>query len=318
MAFSKFSTFVGIGKETTLGTAVAPDLYLPVTDAKPEDLPSYVADTGMRGSAVEAYNEIRTQGNGTYEIDGPVYMDTIGIPLLAVLGSEDVTGTSAPYTHAFAGNNTSTMQPPTWTISDYNGNNTRQFPGAMCSQLEFTYSADALLSYKAMWSTFPSTTTTSPTETFSTNKATAGYVGVLKFGGTQATNVESGTLTISRAVNVVKGITGTTDPATIFGGAVSVTGQFTAIYDANAETDYLAAMLAGDSTTFDLKFTNGSDSLEFVCTDALFTKAPISRGKDYIEITVDFTAVANTTDANTAGGGYSPIKATLTNSQPAY
>lgn len=314
MAFSKYASFVGLAKETVPGTAVAATAFLPVTDAKPEDLPTYVPDTGMRGSAVESYNEVRTQGSGTYGFDGPVYMDTIGNLLKALLGAEDISG-AGPTLHKFASLNSGTMQPPTYTISDYNGNNTRQFPFATCSQLVFNYSADALLSYTSTWDTFPSATTSKPTQTFSAKTANAGYLGVLKFGGTQATNIESGTLTLARATSVVKGITGTTSPVSIFGGAVSATGQFTALYDANAETNYLAAMLSGSSTTFDLKFTNGADFLEFTCTQALFTKAPISRGKDYLEITVDFTGVANTTDANTAGGGYSPISASLSNSQ---
>jgi hypothetical protein len=33
-----------------------------------------------------------------------------------------------------------------------------------------------------------------------------------------------------------------------------------------------------------------------------------------MEITISFTGVANTTDVTTAGGGFSPIKATITNS----
>jgi hypothetical protein len=77
---------------------------------------------------------------------------------------------------------------------------------------------------------------------------------------------------------------------------------------------FLTPMLNGTATAIDVTYTNGADSLNLHCTNGLFTKAPVSRGGNgWMEISVDFTGVANTTDANTAGTGYSPIKATLIN-----
>jgi hypothetical protein len=40
--------------------------------------------------------------------------------------------------------------------------------------------------------------------------------------------------------------------------------------------------------------------------------ADITRGKDYVEVPITWTAIANTTDIGTSGG-YSPIKVTVQN-----
>ena len=61
-----------------------------------------------------------------------------------------------------------------------------------------------------------------------------------------------------------------------------------ALYSSSSETRDLATMLAGTSTTYEASFTNGADILDLVASNALFTKAPISRSsKDWVEITVD-------------------------------
>jgi len=314
MAVSVYPSFLGMAKETTYGTAVAATTFTPATSLAPEDVKNYVGDQAMRGSAVDSYNQLATQGWSTYSYDQPVYMDTIGVPLKGILGAEDLSG-AGPYTHVFATMNTGTYQPPSYTLSDYNGFNTRQFPGFMFSQVQFTLSPTGLLTASVQGTGLASATTTKPTQTFSAKTASAGYTGVITLGGTATTLVENATFTIARQVNPITAVNNSTSPTAIWAGSVSVTGQMTLIYN---DDTFLTPMLGSTSTSVDILYTNGADSLKLHCTSGLFTKAPVTRGGNgWMEITVDFTGVANTTDANTAGTGYSPVKATLINTTSA-
>lgn len=312
MAISTYPSFLGIAKETTPGTPVTATTFIPVTSMTPEDVKNYVPDQAMRGSAVDSYGQYPTQGWSTYSFDGPVYMDTIGVILKGLLGAEDLSG-AGPYVHKFGVLNTGTYQPPSWTISDYNGYNTRQFPGFMFSQTQFSFAAGTLLTHSTQGQGLASVTTTKPTQTFSAKPAIQGYKGVISIAGSPTTLVESGTLTIARTVNPITAVNNTASPANIWAGSVTVTGQLTLIYN---DDTYLTPMLTGTSQALDISYTAGADILVLHCNSGLSTKAPITRGSNgWNEITVDITGVANTTDANTAGGGYSPIAATLTNTQ---
>lgn len=306
---STFASFVGFGKESTSGTPVAPTLFMPVKEFKPEDVRNYVADDNIRGSYVDAYNEVPTQGWSTYECQGNVYFDTFPLLVKSLMGDETVTGTASPYTHAISTLNTG--QPSTWTVTDYNGYNARQFAYSVCNSIELKYDATGLLEHTSQLQGFPSATTTKPSQTFSTVVAKAAYTGVASIGGASTSLISSGSLKLERKTNPLIAITGTQNPVAIWGGAVAVTGQFTFIYE---DDTFLTPMLNGTSQSLDLTFGTTPLSLELHGSSTLFTKATVERSKDWVELQVDFTCVANTTDAG-ASGGYSPLKVTVINSQ---
>lgn len=309
-ALSTYTGWVGAAKETTYGTPVAATTFIPATDIASEDVKNYVPDTAMRGSAVAAYAMYPTQGWGTFNYGGPVYMDTIGLPLKALLGAEDLSG-SGPYVHKFGVNNAATLQPPSYTLVDYNGFEARSFPGAVASQVEFTLAADSLLTMTSTWQALGSSAVTKPSQSFTSKTASAGYVGVITIAGSATTLVKSGTLTLSRNVTPQIAVNASTSPTQIWAADVSYAGSLTIYYTTDA---FLTPMLNGTQTAIDVSYTNGADILEIHSTDALFTAAPITRDSTGVMmITVAFTGVANTTDATTAGGGYGPALCTLTN-----
>lgn len=306
---STFGTFAGIGKETTYGTAVVATAFPPCTSVASEDVKNYVADTGMRGSRVAAYNQLATQGWGTFQYDGAVYLDTIGYALKGLLGDETLTG-SGPYIHAISTLNSGTYQPQSYTLVDYNGYVALAYPGSVFSSLALTMDATNLLTYTAQATGLPSSTVTKPTQVFTSKTATAGYKGAITIGGSATSLVENAQLTITQAVNPVIAVNGTSAPTNIQAGAVDVSGSFTVIYE---DDTFRTPMLSGASTIVGITYTNGADSLLLTASNVLFTKAPVTRGGNgWMEITVDFAGTADTTDAG-ASGGYSPIKATLTN-----
>jgi hypothetical protein len=94
---------------------------------------------------------------------------------------------------------------------------------------------------------------------------------------------------------------------------VSASGKLTLVME--DDTQYLN-YLNNSKPSLDINFSQGAGAaavqVKLHMTKAAYTAAEISRGKDYIELSVDFDALANTTDAG-ASGGYSPIKVTLQN-----
>jgi hypothetical protein len=57
-----------------------------------------------------------------------------------------------------------------------------------------------------------------------------------------------------------------------------------------------------------------ANATQIACTitKGAYVAAMIDRSKDYVEVTVDLTGIANTTDAGSTGG-FAPIKWTLKN-----
>jgi hypothetical protein len=306
---SNFVGFVGIGKETTYGTAVAATQFPPATSIESGVVPNYVADTGMRGSRVTAFGQVKTQSWGTFNYGGNVYLDTIGPALKGILGDETVTGASAPFTHAISTLNTG-AQPQSYTLVDYTGFNAQSYAGSVYQSLAFTMDATGLLSYTAQAMGLVPTTVTKPTQAFSAELAMAGYTGVITIAGVATSLVENATLTLSQAVNPQLGINNSTSPNSQFAGAVDLAGSFTAIYE---DDTFRTPMLAGTPVTVSIVYTVGGHSLTLLASNVLMTKADVKRGSNgWLEVDVDVAATADTTDAG-ASGGYSPCKATLLN-----
>jgi hypothetical protein len=70
--------------------------------------------------------------------------------------------------------------------------------------------------------------------------------------------------------------------------------------------------------TIEWQYGSGANAIGLVAeiSKGAYTAATIERGQDYVQVTCDVNAMANTTDAG-ALGGFSPIKFTLQNLNPA-
>lgn len=308
-----FRSFLGIAKETVFGTAVPATAFVPVKTMSPSDKLSLLDDQGMRGSMVDKYDQIAGPIWAEYGFDGDLFPDTIGWAVAGVLGDVTTTGASAPFTHAMAVLNTGTGQPPSYTISDYYTNATRQFAGLKFSELGIKFSGDGMLNYSAKATSLASATTTVPTPSYTAVKPLAGWTGAVSIGGTAAAFVTDGECTIKRDVTVIHTSDGTQAPYALWSGPVSVSGKLTLVME--DDTQYVNYLTAA-KPSLDVNFSQGAGAsavqVKLHMTKASYTNAEIGRGKDYIELSVDYEALANTTDAGTSGG-YSPIKVTLQN-----
>lgn len=316
-------SYLGIAKEVTKGTPVAPTDFIPVASAKlkPADLIGELLASDMaQGSLVKNYAYVQGRSNSTYDFGGPVYPDTIGYVLGGLLGSVATTGSSAPYTHVISLKNASSVgadaQPTAFTLTDFYAANVRAYPGIQIHDFSLKFTADGMLDYDAKGTGWLSSTASTPTPTFSTVLPTPVWLATVSIGGSTVSNVVDGTLDMTRPVTPIFGLADTRDPYQVFLGALETKGKFKFVMENDTE---LTRFLTNTQPAITLNWSQGSGAsatqIAFTITKGAYTAAVIDRSKDFVEIDVDVNAIGNTTDAGSTGG-YSNIKWTLQNAKP--
>lgn len=322
LALPSVKSYLGIAKEATKGTAVAATNFIPFTQStfKPVDVIDPLYDNGLRGSMVENYAYLQGRKHSTVDLGGAVFADTVGYWLTGILGDVTTTGSSAPYTHAIALKNnvagSGDAQPVSYTISDFYTANTRQFAGFQVTDFGLTFNADGMLEYTVKGMGFPSATTSAPTPSFSTVLPTQVWTGTVTIGGSSVGYTRTASLDLSRKAEAIFGISNTQSPYQIFVGALTAKGKATFVMQDDTE---LTRYLTNTQPAITFNFSTGSGStatqVAFTLTKGAYTTAAKELNADYVEITVDFEGMGNTTDVG-ATSGYAPVKFTLQNALP--
>lgn len=322
MPLPRSRSYIGIAKEAThlvptAPTGVAATDFIPVRTFNPTDHLKYLEDKGWRGSMVEDYNQIPSNLYSELDINGDVFPDTIGYIFGGVLGDYQSTAASAPFTHTFSVLNSSAnySQPTSYSITDYDAYEARQFAGTQFSDIDVKFNADGLLEYTAKGVGYGSSVITAPTPSFSTLPPDAAWIGVATIGGTVQSNLATGNLNISRPVTPIFTVDGSQNPYRVFSGMVKCEGALTLIFEDDTN---LNQYLTNAQPSLDLNFQQGAGAaltqVKLHATKAAFVTGKIERGKEYVELAVGFKCIANTTDVGTSGG-YSPVRVTLQNAK---
>lgn len=316
-------SYVGIAKEVTKGTVVAPTDYLLVgsDSLKPVDIIDPLYDKGLRGSLVQNYNYIPGRTRSTFDFSSDAFADGIGYSLTGLLGACATTGASAPYTHTISLKNSlaaaADAQPLSYTLTDFYAAAVRSYPGCQFTDFSLKFSADGLLMYDAKATGWASSTVSAPTPTFSTVLPTPVWTGTVSIAGSTVSNAMSGNIDIKRPVTPVYGISNTQNPYAVFVGALDVTGKIKFAMEADTE---LTRFLTNTQPAIVLNWTQGTGAaltqIQATITKGAYVAAAIERGSDLVEITIDLDAQGNTTDAG-ASGGFSMIKWVLQNAKAA-
>jgi hypothetical protein len=314
-------SYLGIAKEATRGTAVAPTDFIPVMkDAlKPVDIVDPLYDTGLRGSNVLNYNYIPGRTRSTVDFGGAVFADTVGYAIAGVLGSVATTGVSAPYTHTISLFNSLTsggdVQPISYTLTDFYAVDVRSYPGCQFSDFSLKFNADGMLEYDAKSTGFQSETVSDPTPTFSTVLPTPVWRGTVSIGGSAVSTAMTGNIDMKRPATPIYGISNTQDPYQVFLGPLEVTGKITFVMDSDAE---LLNFLNNSQPALVFNWAYGAGAsavqIQATLTKGAYTTGVIERGEDFVQVSVDINAQSNTTDAGSSGG-FSPIKWVLQNAK---
>jgi hypothetical protein len=314
-------SYLGIAKEVTKGTIVAPTDFIPVAkdSLKPQDMVDALYDQGLRGSNVLNYNYIPGRKHSTVDFGGAVFADTIGYGLAGIMGACATVGASAPYTHTISLLNSLTSgtdtQPISYTLTDFYAVDVRSYPGCQFSDFSLKFNADGMLEYDVKTMGFSSSTVADPTPTFSTVLPTPVWQGTVSIGGTAVSTAMNGNIDLKRPVTPIYGISGTQDPFQVFLGPLEVTGKITFIMEDDSE---LTNFLSNTQPAIVLDWAYGSGGtavqIQATITKGAYTAAVIERGQDFVQVTIDLNAQANTTDDG-ASGGFAPIKWVLQNAK---
>lgn len=258
-------------------------------------------------------------GSGPYvaHFDGP----GIGRPLLFTHASgvnvHSVSAATAPYQHVFAALNSGDFQPPSLTVTDFNGIGAKAIPGLLVAELGLKFTATGLLTYTAKLTGFKSQAASTPVPAFTSERPTQAWTGATTLAGSLTSLMQDGDLTIRRTLEVIPTI-GQQDPYRIWAGPVEVVGNMNLVFENTTEFDRYTA---GGNTTLVINFATGASAaaraLQLTMSKVLYTSAKPTRGKTYAELPIAYEAVANTTDVG-GSSGYSPIKVLLKNTIPDY
>jgi hypothetical protein len=314
-------SYLGIAKETTKGTIVAPTDFIPVAkdSLKPQDMVDPLYDTGLRGSNVLNYNYIPGRKHSTFDFGGAVFADTIGYGLAGVMGACATTGASAPFTHTISLLNSLTSgtdtQPISYTLTDFYAVDVRSYPGCQFSDFSLKFNADGMLEYDTKTTGFSSSTVSDPTPTFSTVLPTPVWRGTVSIGGSTVSTAMNGNIDMKRPATTIYGVASTQDPFQVFLGPLEVTGKITFIMEDDAQ---LTNFLNNSQPAIVLNWAYGAGAtavqIQATITKGAYTAAVIERGQDFVQVTIDLNAQANTTDDG-ASGGFAPIKWVLQNAK---
>jgi hypothetical protein len=314
-------SYLGIAKEATKGTAVAPTDFIPVAkdSLKPQDIVDPLYDTGLRGSNVLNYAYIQGRTRSTVDFGGAVFADTVGYGIAGLLGSVATTGASAPYTHTISLLNSLTSgadaQPISYTLTDFYAVDVRSYPGCQFSDFSLKFNADGMLEYDTKTTGWASSTVSDPTPTFSTVLPTPVWRGTVSIGGSQVSTAMSGNIDMSRPVTPVYGISNTQNPYQVFLGPLEVTGKITFLMETDAE---LTRFLNNTQPAIVLNWSYGTGAslvqIQATISKGAYTAAMIERGEDFVQVSIDLNGQSTTTDAGSTGG-YAPIKWVLQNAK---
>jgi hypothetical protein len=314
-------SYLGIAKEATKGTAVAPTDFIPVSkdSLKPVDIVDPLFDTGLRGSNVLNYNYIPGRTRSTVDYGGAVFADTVGYAIAGLLGSVATTGASAPYTHTISLFNSLTsnvdVQPISYTLTDFYAVDVRSYPGCQFSDFSLKFNADGMLEYDTKTTGYASELVSDPTPTFSTVLPTPVWRGTVSIGGSAVTTAMSGNIDMKRPATPIYGISNTQDPYQVFLGPLEVTGKITFVMENDSQ---LLNFLNNSQPAIVLNWAYGASAaavqIQATITKGAYTAGVIERGEDFVQVTIDLNGQSNTTDAGSSGG-YSPIKWVLQNAK---
>lgn len=205
-------------------------------------------------------------------------------------------------------------QPPSYTLTDTNGATalTRQIAATQMAELVLKFGAETMFEWTLKAFGNLSTTIANPTSGFTTIIPEAGWMGSWGIAGTQNLKIQSGELSLKRAVVPQFTVQGTQNPYRLFAPQLVVEGKITLIYEDDSD---LVRYLTNTQPRVDFAFQQPSTLFQVggSMAQCAFKVAKVVRSKDYVEVEADLKPILNSTDA--VAGGLAPIRFNINNGQ---
>lgn len=317
MPYLSANAFMSLGLETTRGTAAATPTDIPVNGPALTPMIQWLKDQNLRGSPVDDYDAVVGVRSDDLDVKGYVYADSFPILWRAILGGADTKTGSGPYSHVIGLANAPATgsQPPSVTSVLFDGANPFQMTGSQMVSLDLTFGADKPLEWTGKFTGNPWTVPSTPSPSWGTVPLIPAWNSNLSIGGSQVFYIESGDIKIDRKTAPIF-TAGTQAPEVVFAGPIGITGSLSCVVLTTSDPFTIGGSAYGltkqqkvCSWTFTEPTT--SDFVTIQMSAVQFDTPKRNVGKQYTSIDVNFTAIANTTDAT--AGGYSPIQTTTSN-----
>lgn len=318
----KFS--VGIGKESSRGTAVAASFWIPKTDVAVDDRINFAIEDVSIGVIEDAIDQDVTGKFSEITVGGNVYEKSFGLILLATFGTEtsQTLVETGVYDHLFNVAATSQHTSLTVAVADPNGGTGLRYALCMVDQLELSFEINNYLKYQVDMRGNANTATAN-TASFTAENLFRPQDGTVKLAtnlaglnAASAIAIKKGSLTIKKNLED-DFIIGNVVAADRLNKEFSVEGMLELIYDDRAMVD--TYMLADLAQAMRIDFENTSTLIgatkgpKLTIDMAKVKMQEVSRKIDNSGIimqTVKFKAYYSISDT-------SMIKATLRNTQSA-
>lgn len=305
-----FLTQLMLAKETTFQTATTVGgASIAAKSPKANEVFESLYDQGYRGHAAQDYAYL--QGVGHSEIDLPdmwFYADDYGHFLMSVLGTDTATTSASSTSHAltlFDG------LMPSYTLTDYNGVDTRQYAGLYFEEVSLKWTNPGRLTLSAKAQGMTATTANKPSfPAYSSASVFLPWQMASTINGAANARIITMESTLKRKVEEVWGMSNTQQPNLASGGPLEVSGKIDFAVADNTELN-LYKNNTQPAATLLLTGASTINTMNIHFNDLAF-EAPsfVDRTRDYLVFTSTYRGIYNATDSG-------PLKITLTNGRTA-
>lgn len=312
-------TQIGIGKESTRGTVVAPSYWVPFNDLTLDQKIEQVFDTQSYGIIEDAVSAYITKAWTAGTLSANLYDHSFGLILYSLLGTltshSTHSGESTVYDNIFNVAESTQHQSLTFAFHDPGSGQDYAFPNGVVSKLEINYALKQFAQYTATIMAQKGTTESSYTPSTTTENVFLPQNLTLQVAGTTYA-VKSAKLSIDQNIES-QDVLGSTSPADFLTKEFHVEGQFEIIFNANT---FVTDLLAGSSVDVNLSLANTAVTIGSATNPTLTLDMPACyitdvstprKVKDLVYATIKFRAAYST------GSSYM-LKATLTNTVNGY
>jgi len=214
-------------------------------------------------------------------------------------------------------------QPPSITLTDFDGEEWRQITGAKIDELAIKGNGTSLVDYTCTWMGNPAIAESVDPGQFSAGYPwTSSYTGVQTpapwtyyslIGGTYTPTITDWEFNFKRNTKPIPALTGQQQYFTYFSNVLTAAGKFTFVEQANSPelNNFLDAIRQSfDFTIFDQK--TGS-VMNIHASNGQFKTGEIDRSKEYVTVPVEFELLPSAQDSLAGAGGVSPCIITVAN-----
>lgn len=316
---------VGFGKESTRGTAVAADFWIPFTTMGLSDQPEIIQDTSNIGSIEEGFSADVVYSMASGSIEGNIYDNSIALLLYSMFGSlssaanSDASEDVYDHTLTVANNNAH----PTLTVSEKNPNRSAQYALAMVDTLTIKAEAKQFATFTADMRSKTSATASNTVAIVEGNRFIPSDItfkmadSVANLSSATAIPLRSITATFSQNVSDDPDALGSTSARDMFNATFSSQIEIEGLYRNN---DLRDAVMAATKKAVEFKLANSAKtigtsahpSLTFTFEPGFFNPWQLSTGQnDLVSQTTTFNGLYSTSTSKS-------VTAVLTNLEASY